>query len=82
MDQLTNLQIKFLEGLYKGEKAFTSAAFLNKYAIGAAGNIKRIKEALETKEIIDITGKEISLTDPLFQLWLTRQYFHNVSDEA
>lgn len=82
VDQLTNLQIKFLEGLCKGEKAFTSAVFLNKYAIGAAGNIKRIKEALETKEIIDIAGREISLTDPLFQLWLTRRYFHNVIDEA
>jgi hypothetical protein len=82
VDQLTNLQINFLEGLCKGETAFTSTTFLQKYAIGAAGNIKRIKEALENKEIIDIAGKEISLTDPLFQVWLNRRYFRNIIDKA
>ncbi len=80
VDQLTNLQINFLEGLCNGETAFTSFAFLNKYSIGAAGNIKRIREALENKEIIDIAGKEITLTDPLFQLWLNRRYFQNNID--
>ena len=82
VDQLTNLQINFLEGLCNGETAFTSAAFLQRYAIGAAGNIKRIKDALENKEIIDIAGKEISLTDPLFQLWLSRRYFLHRIDKG
>ncbi len=82
VDQLTNLQIRFIEGLCKGETAFTSSAFLKRYSIGAAGNIKRIKEALENKEIIDIAGKTISLTDPLFELWLNRRYFRNFPDEA
>ena len=82
VDQLTNLQINFLEGLCNGEIAFTSAFFLQRYAIGAAGNIKRIKDALENKEIIDIAGKEISLTDPLFQLWLNRRYFLHRIDQG
>lgn len=81
VDQLTNLQIRFLQGLCKGETLFSSSAFLKKYSIGAPGNIKRIKEALENKEIIDITGKEISLTDPLFELWLNRRYFLNTVHE-
>lgn len=74
-DQLTNLQLNFLKGLCKGETNFTSTAFLQTYGIGASGNIRRIKEALENKEIIDIAGKIITLSDPLFELWLKRRYF-------
>ncbi|MGZ8558552.1 MAG: hypothetical protein ACXWWC_09475 [Chitinophagaceae bacterium] len=61
--------------------SFTSFAFLSKYSIGAANNIKRILEALENKKIIDIAGKVINLTDPLFQMWLNRRYFQNNTDE-
>jgi uncharacterized protein len=75
VDQLTNLQLNFLKGLSNGETVFTSAAFLQAYNIGASGNIRRIKEALENKEIIDIAGKIITLNDPLFELWLKRRYF-------
>lgn len=81
VDQLTNLQINFLEGLCNGETAFTSMSFLTRYSIGAAANIKRIREALENKEIIDIAGKEINISDPLFQLWLVRRYFLNTINE-
>ncbi|MET0394787.1 MAG: ATP-binding protein [Chitinophagaceae bacterium] len=75
VDQLTNLQLNFLEGLCAGETNFTSAGFLQTYGIGASGNIRRIKEALENKEIIDIAGKTIALSDPLFEVWLKRRYF-------
>ncbi len=74
-DQLTNLQLNFLKGLCNGETVFTSAMFLKTYNIGASGNIRRIKEALENKEIIDINGKTIAFSDPMFELWLKRRYF-------
>lgn len=75
VDQLTNLQLNFLKGLCNGETVFTSVAFLQTYNIGASGNIKRIREALENKEIIDVASKTITISDPLFEVWLKRRYF-------
>ncbi len=75
VDQLTNLQLNFLKGLCNGETIFTSGSFLKTYNIGTSANIKRIKEALENKEIIDVAGKAINLSDPLFEVWLKRRYF-------
>lgn len=75
VESLTNLQINFLKGLVNGETAFTSNDFLTKYAIGPAANIKRIKDALENKEIIDIEGKSLFFNDPMFAIWLKQRYF-------
>jgi len=72
IDNLTNLQLNFLKALSVGEKQFSSVAAMRKFNFGSPGNIKRIKEALENREIIDITGKQIEIGDPLFKIWINR----------
>ena len=75
VDQLTIPQINFLQAMLKGVEKFTAAENLKQYRLGTAGNVKRIREALESKEIIDSAAGKLEILDPLFQLWLERVYF-------
>lgn len=75
VDQMTVLQINFLRAIIEGVNKFTSAKNLEKYKIGTSANVKRIREALENKEIIDNISGRPEFLDPLFELWLTEVYF-------
>jgi len=75
VDNLTNTQLNFLKALCKKETRFTSAQVVQDYGLGTASNVKRIKESLEAKEIIEIWGKSIVFNDPLFERWLNQKFF-------
>jgi hypothetical protein len=53
----------------------SAQAVLRNYRLGTSANLKKIKAALLSKEIIDIQGKTIELLDPVFKLWLREDYF-------
>jgi hypothetical protein len=74
-DHLTNFQLNFLKALADGVTSFTKRAVLSDYDLGSSANVKRIKEALQNKEIIDVFGKEVQFNDPMFELWLKKRYF-------
>lgn len=75
VEQLTNPQLNFLKALCDGVAQLSSSETIRKYNLGTSANVPRIKKALEDKELIDIVGKKISFTDPMFDLWLKRKYF-------
>jgi hypothetical protein len=77
MDGLTNKQLNFLRALADKVDKFSSSETLIDYKLGTQGNIKRIKKALENKEIIDLWGKQIEFIDPLFRLWFKSVYMIN-----
>lgn len=74
-DSLTKSQVNFLKALLEGVESFSAKRNLKKYDYGTSGNIKRIKESLLNKEIIDIRGSEINMLDPMYKHWLKRYYF-------
>jgi hypothetical protein len=74
-DQLTNFQLNFLKALADKITSFTKQVVLQEYNLGTSANVKRIKEALQNKEIIDVFGKDVQFNDPMFELWLTKRYF-------
>ena len=37
--------------------------------------MKRVTNALETKEILDFVGKDTEWIDPLFKIWLEERYW-------
>jgi uncharacterized protein len=74
-DSLTSTQINFLKALLDEEKQMSSRDTLEKYQLGTSANIIRIKEALINKEIIDTSGSEIILLDPIYKHWLKKYYF-------
>ncbi len=74
-DQLTNYQLNFLKALADKVTSFTRQIVLQEYNLGTSANVKRIKEALQNKEIIDVFGKDVQFNDRMFELWLTKRYF-------
>jgi len=75
IETMTSTQINFLKAVLEGETAFTSQANLKKYRLGSSANLKKIKNALISREIIDISAQKVDILDPVFKLWLIEDYF-------
>jgi hypothetical protein len=75
IDNMSTTQINFLKAVLNGETTFSSQEVLKNYRLGTSANLKKIKTALLSKEIIDIQGKTIEILDPVFKLWLMEDLF-------
>jgi len=73
VETMTSTQINFLKAALDGETAFTSQENLKKYRLGSSANVKKIKDALISREIIDISAQKIDILDPIFKLWLKEE---------
>jgi len=69
-------ETKNLKAINNNEEKLTSQNILASYQLGSSGNVKRIREALENKEIIDFIGVKPEFNDPSFSIWLNRYYFN------
>lgn len=74
MDSLTEKQRNFLCAVCNDVKNFSASDTLQRYKLGTSGNIRIIKEALKKRDLIDETGKDIQIQDPIFKLWIIREY--------
>ncbi len=74
MDTLTDKQRNYLCAVAEGVTQFSSVDTLAKYNLGSTGNIRILKNALQTKDLIDVEGRKVSIQDPVFCLWLRTQY--------
>ena len=73
VEELTGYQLNFLRAVAEDiQSEFTKNEVLQKYQLGTSANVKRLKDALEKKELIDITGKTVSFNDPVFKLWFQK----------
>jgi hypothetical protein len=75
IESLTNKQIDFLKAIVSGETALSSQEMLEKYKLGTSANVIKIREALLSKEIIDVNAQAIEIQDPIFKIWLKTDYF-------
>lgn len=75
VDDLTTPQLNYLRALLNGVEKFTSKDTLRRYDLGSSGNVKRVTDALENKEILDFVGKETEWIDPLFKIWLEERFW-------
>lgn len=74
---LSSYQMNFLKALAAGETCdFTSVCVLKKYNLGSKSNISRIQEALIKRELIEKSGGRVLIADPVFRLWLLREYLN------
>ena len=73
-ENLTGYHLNFLRAVAEGvENEFSRGEVIKKYNLGTSANVTRIRKALEKKEIIDISGKKVTLLDPVFKMWLKRE---------
>ena len=75
IESMTGTQINFLKATLDGETSFTSQENLRKYRLGSSANLKKIKNALISREIIDISAQKVDILDPIFKLWLKEELF-------
>jgi len=75
VETMTATQLNFLRAVIDGETAFTSQENLKKYRLGSSANLKKIKNALISREIIDMPAQKVDILDPIFKLWLKKDYF-------
>ena len=73
VEGLSSYQINFLRAVADGiNSEFTKSAVLQKYNLGTSANVKRLKDALEKRELIDISGRIVTFNDPVFKLWFLK----------
>ena len=73
-EKLTTYQLNFLRAIRSGVRDdFGLAAVRDEYNLGSASNIKRLKEALVEKEIIDRTANGYDFADPVLKIWFGRK---------
>lgn len=72
---LTSYQMNLLRAICAGiHDEYTSKAVTDVYNLGAKSNIVRIKTSLVEKEIIDIVKGKAYIADPVFEMWLKKEY--------
>lgn len=74
MDGLTASQIGFLKAVACGEKHFNAKEVVERYSLGQPQSITRNKKVLVEKDLLQKNRDAFSFVDPVFELWLKREY--------
>ena len=76
MNGLTTHQVNLLRATVDGVTRFSSADVIRKYELNSSANVKRVKDALMKKEILQFDAADVpSILDPLFEYWVRKYYF-------
>lgn len=76
MNSLTTFQVNLLRAVLEGATKLSSAAVIQKYSLNSSANVKRVREALEKKEVLAFNDKDDPwIIDPLFEYWAKKYYF-------
>ena len=79
MHDLTTFQVSLLKAIIDGYTKFSTAEVIRKYSLNSSANVRRLKDALQKKEILTFEGDDERpvIFDPLFEYWLKNYYFKN-----
>ena len=73
---LTTHQVNLLRATVDGVTRFSSADVIRNYGLNSSANVKRVKDALMKKEVLQFDEDEKpSIIDPLFEYWVRKFYF-------
>ena len=73
INSLSAYQIRFVRAMMAGKgQEMSHAATIEEFSLGSTANIATIKKALQRKELIDVEGKNIYFSDPIFIYWLQK----------
>ena len=75
-DGMTGFQINMLRAILDGTVKLSSSDTIEKYGLNSSANVRRLKDALEKKEIVVFDGDDVPrIIDPLFKYWIKKYYF-------
>ena len=73
---LTTHQVNLLRATVEGVTRFSSADVIRNYGLNSSANVKRVKDALMKKEVLQFDEDDKpSIIDPLFEYWVRKYYF-------
>lgn len=73
-ESLSAYQLNFLRCIVDGHHdGFGESSVRKDYNLGSASNIVRLKEALTDKDLIELKGRKVYITDPVFRLWCEKR---------
>lgn len=73
-EELTGYQLNFLKAIAAGQTTNLSTnENLKKIELSTFSNVKRIRNTLLNKELIDISGKKVSFLDSAYELWFKKE---------
>ena len=75
VESLTQKQLKYLEAVMNGNRQLHSTKVRSEYKLGSTSNVSRLKQSLETRQIVRSDFGEHNFVDPLFREWLRTCYF-------
>lgn len=74
IDKLSVSQVSLLKAIVNGESHLNAQSAVAKYSLGSPQNITKNKRALVEKDIVEKQGNNFMVIDPVFKLWLKREY--------
>ena len=76
MNDLTTFQVNLLRATVDGVTRFSAAEVIRRYGLHSSANVKRVKDALMKKEVLEFDENDIpTIIDPLFEYWVKKYYF-------
>jgi uncharacterized protein len=75
VDDLTTPQLNYLRALLNGVERFTTMETIRRFNLGSSAHVKRMTNALESKEVLDFVSKQTEWIDPLFKIWLEERFW-------
>lgn len=73
---MTGHQASLFRAILDGVTRFSSGEIIGKYRLNSSANVRRIKDALQKKEIITFDAEDNPhILDPLFRYWMTKYFF-------
>jgi AAA+ ATPase superfamily predicted ATPase len=76
VESISHTQLNLLKAVTKGEIQFTSAAVMQKHALGTPRNVSKNKTILINSDMIHEVNGVYEFVDPAFELWFKKQYFN------
>lgn len=76
MNDLTNFQVNMLRAVLCGYSKFSATEVIERFNLSSPANVKRLKDALSKKEIVNFNGDTPKVLDPLFEYWAKKVYYN------
>ncbi|MCQ2606798.1 MAG: P-loop NTPase fold protein [Bacteroidales bacterium] len=73
VNELSAYQVNVVRAIADGHTMdLYTGGVIKQYNLGSTANVARVIQALESKEIVEVTGKKVELSDPIFGRWVQK----------
>ena len=71
-EDLSSTQLNFLKAVASNAEELSSKKTIGQYHLGTSANVSKIKETLQTREVIDVQKGKVEFIDPAYELWFKK----------